>query len=516
MDAVTKPSEVELALLRQSFAWTQWEVKALTPTQIAVASAKMAGSGYREIQARFGLTGQGRVATILERTFLGLSSDVTGRRSVLSDVDRCRLFETLQERAGAYKNCRTYEVIMEIEALLAERVRRSHVLAWLCRCDKIAAELPIAYGLPDSKWLHQFCLSCGLNIQTPQTIEVARLEACTSATVTDFYKRNQEFLSRDYRCMFNMDETSAFCTKNLKVVVPEGYQPFAECLGMDTHVTVAFCFSASGWYPKPFMIFEDLRTYPVGVGFYGDAIVCASQRSGWMTRWLFFHWAVHFVHELSHYRLTLPPQLRNARVTLLVDGHTSRYNSKACSYLYDHGVDLVMIPPHTSHAIQPFDIGIAAPFKCRTKQRIVSPNPTTQARCKVLTTQAAKLRCQLVAAILEAWRMTANVENCMHAFNVGGLCPFSLQKVTENRWVRPVGPNEPAYQLTGRFTLSGQAIGINEVRLISTEVEHRPFAPPTRQDIENRSSIMENGVVFTAPMSLVTLRGSQADITDFA
>ena len=83
MNAVAKPSGAELALLQEPFAWTQWELKALTQIQIAVESAKMTGSGYREIQARFGHTGQ--VATILERTFLGLSSEAKGRRSVRSD-----------------------------------------------------------------------------------------------------------------------------------------------------------------------------------------------------------------------------------------------------------------------------------------------------------------------------------------------------------------------------------------------------------------------------------------------
>ena len=46
------------------------------------------------------------------------------------------------------------------------------------------------------------------------------------------------------------------------------------------------------------------------------------------------------MHQVSLYRLSLPPELRHARVTLVSDGHGSRANPLALRYLLDHSIDL--------------------------------------------------------------------------------------------------------------------------------------------------------------------------------
>lgn len=77
------------------------------------------------------------------------------------------------------------------------------------------------------------------------------------------------------------------------------------------------------------------------------------------------------VCKLSYYRLSLPDEIRNDRILLLVDGHPSRYNYEAALILYLFDIDLVLIAPHTSHLLQAFDVAISAPLKTYFKEELL-------------------------------------------------------------------------------------------------------------------------------------------------
>ena len=124
-------------------------------------------------------------------------------------------------------------------------------------------------------------------------------------------------------------------------------EPLTEAPHEDGHITGVFCMNAVGFSIKPMFILKNLVFLPPELKQFIDEASLSTQASGWMTRRLFFNWCVNFVHELSAYRLTLPPMLRNARATLVTDGHTSRMDVLACQYLHDNYVDMVVLPAHT-------------------------------------------------------------------------------------------------------------------------------------------------------------------------
>ncbi len=46
---------------------------------------------------------------------------------------------------------------------------------------------------------------------------------------------------------------------------------------------------------------------------------------------------------------------------LLVDGHSSHVNLRFVNYCDKHRILLVILPPHSTHRLQPLDVGIFSP-----------------------------------------------------------------------------------------------------------------------------------------------------------
>ena len=118
------------------------------------------------------------------------------------------------------------------------------------------------------------------------------------------------------------------------------------------------------------LILDKVHSMPSELERLTDYAVMATQKSGWMTYDLWLRYAIEFVHQVSHYRTSLPPSLREQRITLISDGHASRNNVLAAKYLLDNKIDLVILPAHTSHCLQPFDVGLASSLKTRDVRQL--------------------------------------------------------------------------------------------------------------------------------------------------
>ena len=48
---------------------------------------------------------------------------------------------------------------------------------------------------------------------------------------------------------------------------------------------------------------------------------------------------------------------------LIVDGHNSHFSTEFISFYEDHRIELFCIPPHTTHILQPLDVGLFGPLQ---------------------------------------------------------------------------------------------------------------------------------------------------------
>ena len=123
--------------------------------------------------------------------------------------------------------------------------------------------------------------------------------------------------------------------------------------------TMMICVSASGEKMPPFFIFQGkyhilglLQGAPRGS-------FSAAQQSGWMTQDLFFAWLQRFIDHV-----------KGKRILLVLDGHKSRVTLKSALLARENGIDMVLLPAHTSHLLQPLDVSVFKPFKDQYRQSI--------------------------------------------------------------------------------------------------------------------------------------------------
>ena len=119
-----------------------------------------------------------------------------------------------------------------------------------------------------------------------------------------------------------------------------------------TH-TILACVSASGQVIPPFMVYPRKRPVPdkMRIGAHPDTVFHVSD-SGWITRELFFEWFKMFIQKI-------PP---SRPVLLVLDGHGSHITIDVIEFARSN-VHLLCLPSHTSHILQPLDVGVFKSLK---------------------------------------------------------------------------------------------------------------------------------------------------------
>jgi hypothetical protein len=84
-----------------------------------------------------------------------------------------------------------------------------------------------------------------------------------------------------------------------------------------------------------------------------------------MTGQLFSSWISHFVKSLKTQGGILPTN----RHFLILDGHGSHVTLEVVYKAMQIGLDLLTLPSHTSHRLQPLDVSVFRPFKCACRAR---------------------------------------------------------------------------------------------------------------------------------------------------
>jgi hypothetical protein len=111
------------------------------------------------------------------------------------------------------------------------------------------------------------------------------------------------------------------------------------------------------------IILPDCTTLPCDHGIYTSAVYFASTQTGWMTQRCFLIYVHCFLCELTQYQKDLPSHLQGQTMLLIIDGHTSRWTFEAMTALRLAGIDVLVLPAHCTHLLQPYDITVASPVK---------------------------------------------------------------------------------------------------------------------------------------------------------
>lgn len=190
--------------------------------------------------------------------------------------------------------------------------------------------------------------------------------------------------------------------------------------GSREFISLLACICADGTAIPPALIYQgtsgDLQdTWLEDFDHSSDQAYFATSEKGWTNEDLGIKWLEIFDRHTNE-------KAGNSRRLLLVDGHSSHVNLRFIDYCDSNGILLVVLPPHSTHRLQPLDVGIFSPLAHAYSQEI---DQLIQSSCG-FSRLTKRSFWRLFAA---AWERSVTFSNIKSAFAGPGIFPLEPEKV---------------------------------------------------------------------------------------
>lgn len=327
-----------------------------------------------------------------------------------------------------------------------------------------------------------------------RSIDTSRLEAFNYATVSAFFDAlTNLFLENSYPpdAIFNVDETgfALGTTLSSKVLIDKTVSKgLKKIAGRQEWITALECVSATGTPLPPLVIFKAKDTNTTWIpaatplGWY-----FSTSTSGWTSNSHGYEWLT---------KVFEPNTRRNdgKRRLLLTDGHDSHVTARFIAFCIDNTIDLVVLPPHTSHRLQPLDVGIFSPLKRALSREI-------EALFRLDTRRIPRV--EWTEAYIKAREQTFTTSNILAGFRGSGISPLSpitiLATIPPPEEPRPSTP--PSLTTTkdlDQTILDSSPPEGTELRqansLVSTIVRESNISSPAKRYLERSGAAFETVV----------------------
>jgi len=230
---------------------------------------------------------------------------------------------------------------------------------------------------------------------------------------------------------YNFDETgfTMGIGNRVKVVTAseKRTQPIGIQQGDREWVTFIAAVNAMGWAISPYLVFKaenhDASWYPdlkpgwrIGVS-----------ENGWTTNKVGLLWLQHFIEEIKERRV-------GSHVLLIIDGHESHKSLAFQDLCEEHKIITVCMPSHSSHILQPLDVGCFAPLKRAYSREI-----------RVLATDHINHidKKAFIASFARVFELAFSKANIQSSFRATGLVPNNPMVVLSKLEVKPRTPTPP-------------------------------------------------------------------------
>jgi hypothetical protein len=237
----------------------------------------------------------------------------------------------------------------------------------------------------------------------------------TPAIVTSYFTELKQVLER-YNLMnqsgkvWNVDESGISLDHTPpKVLSRCGYQPYSVTSGRSSTTTLVAAVSALGQTLPPYMIYKGQRLTEELICNGMEGSKFTTSPNGWVTSEIFIDFFRN--HFLLH--VTERPLI------LLYDGHATHVTLEIIDLASRSDVHLFVLPPHSSHLLQPLDVSIFSPFKNSLNlemHKYMHDHPNN-----IITRQL------LPGIINTAYKNSMSVQNIMSGFRKTGIFPFDAE-----------------------------------------------------------------------------------------
>lgn len=260
-----------------------------------------------------------------------------------------------------------------------------------------------------------------LSLRKPSPTSLNRVLAFNKDEVDLFYSNLEKIYEQRIfpaTRIFNVDETGiSTVQKPGKILATKGQRQvgFVTSWERGRNITVVCSVNAAGSFVPPMFIFPRKRMSPqLEKGGPAGAIYRCSH-NGWINEELFVEW-------LHHFKDNVKPTEEDP-VLLVMDNHYSHVTLESYEFCKAHHIQVVSIPPHTSHRLQPLDVSFYGPMK-----------KAFNLECDrfLRTNRFQKISVYDIASIFnEAYMKMATMEKGVSAFRVAGILPFNPDKFSE-------------------------------------------------------------------------------------
>ena len=255
-------------------------------------------------------------------------------------------------------------------------------------------------------------------MRVPQPLSYARAKNANPRVVEEFFDRLSALYARlelSASQIYNADETGISCVhKPSKVCAKRGQKAVWSITAAEKGRTntILASGSASGHALPPMIIFPRQRvSLDLMSGAPADTLFTGTTL-GWINSVVFFKWFKFFVSQI-------PPK---RPVLLLYDGHASHISTDVIEYAHLHHIEIMCLPAHSSHLLQPLDVAVFKPLKTHFNEacrKFLQSNPG-----RVITIYDIS---QLVG---EAWPQALTPVNLISGFSNSGIYPLNPAKIT--------------------------------------------------------------------------------------
>ena len=169
--------------------------------------------------------------------------------------------------------------------------------------------------------------------------------------------------------------------------------------------------------------------------------------NGWISTELFESW---------FFELFLPNAVAARPLLLLLDGHSTHYQLDVIKLAKENDVNILCLPPHTSHATQPLDCGVFSPLKAQWSvicHEYFQKNPG-----KVIT------KFNFNQLFSQAWLKSLTPANMISGFKTCGIYPYNRKAV------RAV-PNQDSAKVAGNEVVAASIQALNNIHALEEGIE---------------------------------------------
>jgi hypothetical protein len=248
---------------------------------------------------------------------------------------------------------------------------------------------------------------------------------------------------------------------------PKAAQP-----GNREWVSIIQGINSCGWAIPPYIIFKGqnhLSAWYEDSELPRDWVITLSE-NGWTTNEIGYEWIQHF-NKHSKSRTTGRYRL------LILDGHESHISAQFQQYCKEHEIITLCMPPHSSHLLQPLDVGCFSPLKTSYGRQIEN---LIRLRINHIT------KLEFLPAFKEAFKVAFTEQNIRSGFKATGLVPYDPENVISHLDLKLTTPSPPPPEettWTSKTPQNPKELESQSVYIKNRVVRHQNSSPSSINEV---------------------------------